>query len=88
MLNLILNIQRNAKSTKLHYKTDQGKLLTICSTEWVVEWNGINSVEIIGGNVLNVTSSDLSFTHRLKCRVDFGDENQFRSCTCNDYQPK
>ena len=61
--------------------------MTICSTEWAVEWNGINSVEIVGGNVLNVTNSDLSFTHRLKYRVDFGDENQFRGCTCSDYQP-
>ena len=39
-----------------------------------VESDGINSVEIVGGNVFNVTSSDLSSTHRLKYRVDFGDE--------------
>ena len=38
-----------------------------------VESDGINSVEIVGGNVFNVTSSDLSSTHRLKYRVDFGD---------------
>ena len=31
-----------------------------------VESDGINSVEIVGGNVFNVTSSDLSSSHRLK----------------------
>ena len=51
-----------------------------------VESDGINSVEIVGGNVFNVTSSDLSSTHRLKYRVDFGDENRFCRCTCNDYR--
>ena len=38
-----------------------------------VESDGINSVEIVVGNVFNVTSSDLSSTHRLKYRVNFGD---------------
>ena len=50
-----------------------------------VESDGINSVEIDGENVFNVTSSDLSSTCRLKYRVDFGDKDRFCSCTCNDY---
>ena len=51
-----------------------------------VESDRINSVEIVGGNVFHVASSDLSSTHRLKYRVDFGDENRFFSCICNDYR--
>ena len=51
-----------------------------------VESGGINSIEIVGGNVFNVTSSDLSFTHRLKYGVYFGGENRFCSCTCNDHR--
>ena len=51
-----------------------------------VESDEINSVEIVGENVFNVTSSDLSSTHRLKYRVDFGDKDRFCSCTCNDYR--
>ena len=51
-----------------------------------VESDGISSVEIVGENVSNVTSSDLSCTHRLKYRVDFGDKDRFCSCTCNDYR--
>ena len=50
-----------------------------------VESDGINSVEIVGENVFHVTSSDLSSTHRLKYRVDFGDKDRFCSCTCNEY---
>ena len=45
------------------------------------ESGGINSVEIVGDNVFNVTpSSDLCSTHRLKYRDDFGDEGLFCSC--------
>ena len=51
-----------------------------------VESDGINYVEIVGENIFNATSSDLSSTHRLKCRVDFGDKDQFCSCTCNGYR--
>ena len=51
-----------------------------------VELDGTHSVEIAGGNVFNVTSSDLYSKHRLKYRVNFSDEKRFCSCTCNDYQ--
>ena len=51
-----------------------------------VELDGAHSVEIAGGNVFNVTSSDLYSTHRLKYRVNFSDEKRFCSCTCNDYR--
>ena len=28
----------------------------------------------------------MSWTHRLKYRVDFGDKDRFCSCTCDDYR--
>ena len=51
-----------------------------------VESDGISSVEIVGDNVFNVTSSDLCSTHRLKYRDDIGDEDRFCSCLDNDYR--
>ena len=51
-----------------------------------VELDGAHSVEIAGGNVFNVTSSDLHSTHSLRYRVNFSDEKRFCSCTCNDYR--
>ena len=82
ILNLILNKQRNKKSTKLHchrsLKNRPRKIIDHLL-------NRMGKVKSDRITVFNVTSSDLSSTHRLKYRVDFGEENWFCKCTCNDY---
>ena len=65
MLNLMLNIQRNTK--KYETALPSKKIIDYLPERMdKVEIDRINSVEIVGDNVFNATSSDLSSTHRLK----------------------